>query len=273
MISSDTFVELLKGYDHGKRGTLLVGIVLLVNGLVILNVVPRAQRRHPEPVRRRAAGAAAHDHPDPGGGDPGDHQRHLADLPVRVHLPLLRSRHLPGPGAAGPGLVQRVRAPRLRSTRRCHAAPPTRCSRYLAVLGDDVALFFLLMALGKASLARFTAWFLIWLGIPICSISGLFLLNGAWARPDSRCRGVCRAARPHRDQVAFTARRLPGRRMSAGPTPPLTPRNRWPQTPSRPPDRPTHPGRRGPALSPISRICDTCPARPGDPGRVTDETP
>jgi hypothetical protein len=42
------------------------------------------------------------------------------------------------------------------------------------------ALFFLLMALGKSGLARFTAWFLIWLGIPSCSISGLFLLNGAW---------------------------------------------------------------------------------------------
>ncbi|GAB3041032.1 AmiS/UreI family transporter [Parafrigoribacterium mesophilum] len=42
------------------------------------------------------------------------------------------------------------------------------------------ALFFLLMALDKASLSRFTAWFLVWLGIPSCSISGLFLLNGAW---------------------------------------------------------------------------------------------
>ncbi|MEO7124405.1 MAG: AmiS/UreI family transporter [Lacisediminihabitans sp.] len=41
-------------------------------------------------------------------------------------------------------------------------------------------LFFLLMALDKASLSRFTAWFLIWLGIPSCSISGLFLLHGAW---------------------------------------------------------------------------------------------
>ncbi|MEO6943996.1 MAG: AmiS/UreI family transporter [Lacisediminihabitans sp.] len=41
-------------------------------------------------------------------------------------------------------------------------------------------LFFLLMALGIASLSRFTGWFLVWLGIPSCSISGLFLLNGAW---------------------------------------------------------------------------------------------
>lgn len=41
-------------------------------------------------------------------------------------------------------------------------------------------LFFLLMALNKASLSRFTGWFLVWLGIPSCSVSGLFLLNGAW---------------------------------------------------------------------------------------------
>jgi hypothetical protein len=42
-------------------------------------------------------------------------------------------------------------------------------------------LFFLLMALGKAGLSRFTGWFLVWLGIPSCSISGLFLLNRAWS--------------------------------------------------------------------------------------------
>jgi hypothetical protein len=41
-------------------------------------------------------------------------------------------------------------------------------------------LFFLLMALGKSGLNRFTGWFLVWLGIPSCSISGLFLLNGVW---------------------------------------------------------------------------------------------
>lgn len=42
-------------------------------------------------------------------------------------------------------------------------------------------LFFLLMALGKDRLSRFTGWFLVWLGIPSCSISGLFLLKGAWS--------------------------------------------------------------------------------------------
>lgn len=41
-------------------------------------------------------------------------------------------------------------------------------------------LFFLLMALGKDRLSRFTGWFLVWLGIPSCSISGLFLLKGLW---------------------------------------------------------------------------------------------
>lgn len=41
-------------------------------------------------------------------------------------------------------------------------------------------LFFLLLALGKSSLTRFTAWFLIILGIPSCTVTALFLFNGVW---------------------------------------------------------------------------------------------
>lgn len=46
-------------------------------------------------------------------------------------------------------------------------------------------LFFLLLALGKThigslDLGRFTGWFLVWLGIPTCTISALFLLNDRW---------------------------------------------------------------------------------------------
>ena len=41
-------------------------------------------------------------------------------------------------------------------------------------------LFFLLLALGKTRLTRFTAWFLILLGIPTCTGAALFLLNGVW---------------------------------------------------------------------------------------------
>jgi hypothetical protein len=42
-------------------------------------------------------------------------------------------------------------------------------------------LFFLLLALGQSQLTRFTAWFLILLGIPTCTVSALFLFNGVWS--------------------------------------------------------------------------------------------
>jgi putative amide transporter protein len=42
-------------------------------------------------------------------------------------------------------------------------------------------LFFLLMALGKSGLTRFTGWFLVWLGIPTCTVTALFLFKGHWA--------------------------------------------------------------------------------------------
>ncbi len=46
-------------------------------------------------------------------------------------------------------------------------------------------LFFLLLALGRThlgslDLGRFTGWFLVWLGIPTCTVSALFLLNDRW---------------------------------------------------------------------------------------------
>lgn len=42
------------------------------------------------------------------------------------------------------------------------------------------SLFFLLMALGRAELTRFAGWFLVLLGIPTCSVSAIFLLEGRW---------------------------------------------------------------------------------------------
>jgi len=47
------------------------------------------------------------------------------------------------------------------------------------------SLFFLLLGLevtqiGGVDLTRFTGWFLVLLGIPTCTISALFLLNGVW---------------------------------------------------------------------------------------------
>ncbi|MGN6273573.1 MAG: AmiS/UreI family transporter [Protaetiibacter sp.] len=46
-------------------------------------------------------------------------------------------------------------------------------------------LFFLLLALGvqrvgRVDLGRATGWFLVLLGIPTCSVSAIFLLNGSW---------------------------------------------------------------------------------------------
>lgn len=43
------------------------------------------------------------------------------------------------------------------------------------------SLFFLLLALGKTPLTRFTAWFLILLGIPTCTVTALFQFNGLWS--------------------------------------------------------------------------------------------
>jgi putative amide transporter protein len=43
------------------------------------------------------------------------------------------------------------------------------------------SLFFLLLALGKAQLGRFAGWFLVLLGIPTCTVSALFLLNDRWS--------------------------------------------------------------------------------------------
>lgn len=48
------------------------------------------------------------------------------------------------------------------------------------------ALFFVLLGLGRTQvggfdLGRFTGWFLVWLGVPTCTISALFLLEGRWS--------------------------------------------------------------------------------------------
>jgi hypothetical protein len=42
------------------------------------------------------------------------------------------------------------------------------------------SLFFLLMALGRNELTRFAGWFLVLLGMPTCTVSALFLLEGHW---------------------------------------------------------------------------------------------
>ena len=47
-------------------------------------------------------------------------------------------------------------------------------------------LFFILLGLGRTQvggfdLGRFTGWFLVWLGVPTCTVSALFLLDGRWS--------------------------------------------------------------------------------------------
>src|SRR5690606_38242633 len=47
-------------------------------------------------------------------------------------------------------------------------------------------LFFVLLGLGRThvgsfDLGRFTGWFLVWLGIPTCTVSALFLMEGVWS--------------------------------------------------------------------------------------------
>lgn len=43
------------------------------------------------------------------------------------------------------------------------------------------SLFFALMALGRERLNRFTAWFLITLGVPSCTLTGILQLDGHWS--------------------------------------------------------------------------------------------
>ncbi len=43
------------------------------------------------------------------------------------------------------------------------------------------SLFFLLLALDKTALTRFTAWFLILLGVPTCTLTALAKFNNVWS--------------------------------------------------------------------------------------------
>ena len=52
------------------------------------------------------------------------------------------------------------------------------------------ALFFVLLGLGRThvgsfDLGRFTGWFLVWLGVPTCTVTALFLLDGRWTTAPS----------------------------------------------------------------------------------------
>lgn len=165
----------------GNAGLFFVGIVLLVNGLVILNIVPTRsaailnlfvgglQVLLPTIILAQA------------GGDPAiinaTWPTYLFGFTYLYYgLGILLNLEPQGLG----WFSSFVAAVALYEAAAAVATDPVFAVIWLswAVMWT---LFFLLMALGKASLSRFTAWFLIWLGIPSCSISGLFLLNGAWS--------------------------------------------------------------------------------------------
>ena len=86
------------------------------------------------------------------------------------------------------------------------------------------SLFFVLLALGRTrvgnfDLGRFTGWFLVLLGIPTCTVSALFLMDGRWSTNPAAGLGALTAL-VAATAVAVTLTRLglPGPRRSAGPT-------------------------------------------------------
>src|SRR6185312_2277785 len=165
----------------GNVGLFFVGIVLLVNGLVILNIVPPRSAA----ILNLFVGVMQVLLPtiiiSQSGGDP-------AILSATWPTYLFGFTYL----YYGLGILLDLEPQGLgwfsafvAATALYEAAAALTTDPIFAVIWLSWAamwtLFFLLMALGKENLGRFTAWFLIWLGIPSCSISGLFLLNNAWS--------------------------------------------------------------------------------------------
>jgi hypothetical protein len=164
----------------GNAGLLLVGVVLLVNGLVILNVVPPKSAS----LLNIFVGAAQVVLPTivliQNAADP---------LVVNATWPtyLFGITYL----YYGIGILIGAEPEGLGWFSAFVAA----VVGYLAVttIGTDPvfavmlgtwaimwSLFFLLMAGGIDSLGRFTGWFLVLLGVPSCTVTGIALLQGRW---------------------------------------------------------------------------------------------
>lgn len=86
------------------------------------------------------------------------------------------------------------------------------------------SLFFVLLGLGRSrvgsvDLGRFTGWFLVLGGIPTCTVSALFLIDGRWAT-GPLAGGAALAALAALTVVAVTLTRLglPGPRAEATPS-------------------------------------------------------
>lgn len=170
----------------GNVGLFFVGVVLLVNGLVILNVVPARSAA----ILNLFVGVMQVVLPtiiiSQAGGDPAiinaTWPSYLFGFTYLYNgLGILLNLEPQGLG----WYSAFVAAVALYESAHALATDPIFAVIWLtwAVMWT---LFFLLMALDKAHLSRFTAWFLIWLGIPTCSISGLFLLHNIWSTtPDA----------------------------------------------------------------------------------------
>jgi putative amide transporter protein len=164
----------------GNAGLFFVGIVLLVNGLVILDIVPARSAA----ILNLFVGALQVVLPTiiliQAGGDQAiinaTWPTYLFGFTYLYYgLGILLKLEPQGLG----WFSAFVAAVALYEAAVCLATDPVFAVIWLC-WATMWALFFLLLALDKAALSRFTAWFLIWLGIPSCSVSGLFLLNGAW---------------------------------------------------------------------------------------------
>lgn len=82
------------------------------------------------------------------------------------------------------------------------------------------SLFFVLLGLGRThvgsfDLGRFTGWFLTWLGVPTCTISALFLMDGRWSTsPVAGLGALAALAALTALSVVLTRAGLPGKRSA-----------------------------------------------------------
>lgn len=90
-------------------------------------------------------------------------------------------------------------------------------------------LFFVLLGLGRTrvggfDLGRFTGWFLVWLGIPTCTVSALFLLAGRWTTtPIAGVGALAVLAALTVVSITLTRAGLPGRRTAEAASPDAAP--------------------------------------------------
>lgn len=165
----------------GNAGLLLVGVVLLVNGLVTLGVVPARSAA----LLNIFVGALQIVFPTiiliQAGGDPavvnGTWPTYLFGITYLYYgLGIYLNLEPEGLG----WFSAFVAALALYKAFEAISTDPVFAVIWLT-WATMWGLFFLLMALGKSELSRFTGWFLVWLGVPTCTVTALFLFKGSWS--------------------------------------------------------------------------------------------